>query len=126
MNIFGVIVIIDMIMSMIVVIYTVNYLRLKEDQEEVCEDIEEEGHEYPELILDGDPIIRRRIVETHVFRDKDGVLHRNPPRYIIEVEPETPVDEDVIPMRRVTIKKVEPEIQFIGYVCDGGKRIIEA
>lgn len=129
MNVIAIVVLIDILMSFLVVVYTVNHLRLKEEYEEKYGEPEEvsekdEEPEYPELVIDEECLVKRRFCESRSYRGSDGVLHLDYPRYRVEVELETPVNCEV-PVNRVKLTRVDPEIEFIGYVCEGGKRIIE-
>lgn len=131
MNILTIAILIDLLMSFLVVVYTVNYVRLKEEHEEIYGKEEDQAKEpepepdYPEMVIDGGCTVTRRFVESQVYRDSDGVLHWDYPRYRVEVELEEPVDSPLFQPRKMIIKRVEPEIELIGYICDGGKRIIE-
>lgn len=128
MNILTIAILIDLLMSFLVVVYTVNYVRLKEEHEEIYgeeDQAKESETDYPEMVIDGGCTVTRRFVESRVYRDSDGVLHGDYPRYRVEVELEEPVDSPLFQPRKMIIKRVEPEIELIGYICDGGKRIIE-
>lgn len=129
MNILTIAILIDLLMSFLVVVYTVNHVRLKKEHEEIYGEEEDQAKEpeadYPEMEIDGGCTVTRRFVESRVYRDSNGVLHRDYPRYRVEVELEEPVDSPLFQPRKMIIKRVEPEIELIGYICDGGKRIIE-
>lgn len=129
MNILTIAILIDLLMSILVIVYTENHVRLKKEQEEIYGKEEDQAKEpepdYPEMVIDGGCTVTRRFVESRVYRDSDGVLHRDYPRYRVEIELEEPVDSPIFQPRRMIIKRVEPEIEFIGCICDGGKRIIE-
>lgn len=124
-------ILLDLLGAWLVVIYTINYVRLRDEQEEVDgkdekPKAESSEPEIPELVIDGECTVTRRRVDGQTYRDSDGVLHRDFPRYKVEVELETPIDCDsVVPMKRVKLTRIEPEIEFIGHVCSDGKRIIE-
>lgn len=128
-NILTIAILIDLLMSFLVVVYTVNHVRLKEEHEEIYGKEEDQAKEpeadYPEMVIDGGCTVTRRFAESQVYRDSDGVLHGDYPRYRVEVELEEPVDSPLFQPRRMIIKRVEPEIEFIGCICEGGKRIIE-
>lgn len=87
MKTLAIIILIDLLMSFLVVVYTANYVRLREEHEEIYgEDEKPSEPECSESKIEDDPLVDRQIYEIEVYRDKNGVLHRDFPKYQVEVE----------------------------------------